>query len=568
MKKRTQKLLALLLVAVMSASVIGCGQTGTKESTEDQISTTESAVVEESPVNEGFYPIVDEKVTITVAGPDNSTPDWNATDFVKFVEEKMNVKMACATEIGTAWQQKFALKLAGDTLPDLVLSANHYITDINSLAEEGYFLKLDEYLDYAPNMKAFLEAHPDYKEMCTAPDGHIYGLVQYNESPLGDLTHAYIRTDWLKAVGMEVPNTVDELYEVLKAFKEKDPNGNGQADDIPMSDHSSFTMIWATLMTAFGMPSTRANTDLNYGLMFDKDGKMVVSQTTENYKAFLTYMNKLYSEGLYSGFNESLTAQRENTKAGNVGVFSDWSPVQATGLTKDVCNPNFASIVGLSSEWNPEGYMPTASAVGNVCHVLASAKTEHPEVVVRLIDFLFTEEGIVIGAHGTEKSRTSTALKEDPNYIDYDPIVPAGEEANYKDKTAYLNQKARPNAAINIVKHAQGRVKYLASLTSPEQITDEMKVNWGTNAFWAQRAVTRELKPIITNIVYTTEETEERSIIVTDIQNYLVMTRAQFINGELSIEKDWDTYINTLKQMKIDRLLEIETVAYERTFGK
>lgn len=585
MKKRTQRLLSLLLVVAMSASVIGCGQTGKQEASKSQETTpgtsevkesssaaeSSTVVEEESPVNEGFYPIVDEKVTITVGGPDNSTPDWNATDFVKLVEEEMNVKMACATVVGGSWQERFKLMLADETLPDLVFSANHYITDINLLAEEGFFLALDEYLEYAPNLKAFLEAHPDYEAAVTAPDGHIYGLVQYTESPYGDLSHAYIRTDWLERVGMEVPNTVDELYDVLKAFKEKDADGDGDPNnEIPMSDHNSFTMIWATLMTAFGMPSVRANTDLNYGLMFDADGNLVVSQTTENYKEFLTFMNKLYNEGLYDneGFKNAVTVQREKTKAGNVGVFSDWSPVQATGLTKDVCNPNFSSINGLSSELNPDGYMATISPVGNVCHVLANADTDHPEVVVKLIDFLFTEEGKLIGAYGTEKSRTVTPLKEDSSYIDYDSKVPEGQEANYANKTEYLNKKARPNAAINIIKAAQGRVYYLQTLTSPDQITDDMRINYGTNAFWAERAMTRELVPIISNIIYTAEETEERSILVTDVQNYLVMTRAQFITGELSVEKDWDNYIKTLEQMGINDLLEIETVAYERTFGK
>ena len=570
MKKRTQKLLSLLLVAVMSASIIGCGQTDNQKSTGSQDTTTQSTqVVEESPINEGFFPIVDEKVTITVGGPDNTTPDWNATDFVKYVEKEMNVKMACSNTVGGSWQEKFKLMLAGESLPDLVLSANQQINDINLLAEEGFFLKLDEYLDYAPNLKAFLEAHPDYKQKCTASDGHIYGLVQYNMSPLTGMCHTFIRKDWLKAVGMDVPNTIDELYEVLKAFKEKDPNGNGQADEIPMIDHNSHTMLQATLMTAFGMPSNRTNNDLNYGLMIEKDGKLVVSQTTENYKAFLTFMNKLYNEGLYDkeGFKNPVASMREKVKGGNVGLFTDWQPSSSTGLPKED-NVNYASINGLSSEWNPEGYIAGGSQVGNVCHVLANANTEHPEVVVRLIDFLFTEEGALIAAYGTEKSRISTPIEQDPNTLTYTTIIPEGEEANYASANDYLNKKARPNAAINVLNVAPGEVNYMLSLTSPDQITDQMRIDWNANAYWVERLLTREIKPIITNILYTTEELEERSVIVTDITNYLVMTRSQFITGELSVEKDWDTYINTLKQMKIDKLLDIETTAYNRTFGK
>jgi hypothetical protein len=112
-----------------------------------------------------------------------------------------------------------------------------------------------------------------------------------------------INTEWLKNVGMDIPNNIDEFYAVLKAFKEKDANGNGDPnDEIPYS----FVKInnangvgdrnllrW---MNAFGMVNDGSNAAEHY-IMAEK-GKILFAPTDDRFLAMLQFLNKIYNEGL------------------------------------------------------------------------------------------------------------------------------------------------------------------------------------------------------------------------------------------------------------------------------
>ena len=65
-------------------------------------------------------------------------------------------------------------------------------------------------------------------------------------------------------------------------------------------------------------------------------------------------------------------------------------------------------------------------------------------------------------------------------------------------------------------------------------------------------------------VSYTSEEIEQRNAVHKDITTYLEQAKAQFITGELDVEKDWDTYVSTVEQMNLEQLMEIEQAAYDR----
>ena len=106
------------------------------------------------------------------------------------------------------------------------------------LGAQGYILPLNEYLDNSSvGYAAAFEKLPGLRDYITTPDGNIYSLpnvdgslhVQYNMK-------LWINTTWLENLGLEMPTTTEEFYDVLKAFKEQDANGNGDPDDeIPLS---------------------------------------------------------------------------------------------------------------------------------------------------------------------------------------------------------------------------------------------------------------------------------------------------------------------------------------------
>lgn len=130
--------------------------------------------------------------------------------------------------------------------------------------------------------------------MCTSSDGNIYALAGW----WGDINdyvpdYLYIRQDWLDNLGLEMPETVDELYDVLVAFKEQDANGNGNPDDeIPMATKNGIKQLYY-LMTGFGY-------DTNSLWYTDDNGEVHYAAVEDQYKDMLAFLNKCYSEGLIS----------------------------------------------------------------------------------------------------------------------------------------------------------------------------------------------------------------------------------------------------------------------------
>ncbi|WP_178075896.1 hypothetical protein [Paenibacillus oralis] len=144
---------------------------------------------------------------------------------------------------------------------------------------------MNDYLDHAPNLKKLLDDHPEWRKMASTDNGDLIGFPFIRE----DVTQQVflgpaIRKDWLDKLNLSVPTTIDEWYTVLKAFKEQDPNENGEADEIPILIPAG-ELAFAG---AFGTPNDfyRENDTVKYGPI------------EPGFKEYLATMNQWYNEGL------------------------------------------------------------------------------------------------------------------------------------------------------------------------------------------------------------------------------------------------------------------------------
>ena len=178
--------------------------------------------------------------------------------------------------------------LASGTLPDIIFG-DIVFSDSDIVNNLSYFRPLDDYIDqYMPNLKAALEETPEMKKMSTFPDGKIYSLPARLPSRPKASIQPIINKAWLDQLGLDVPDNTDELYNVFKAFKEGDPNGNGKADEIPVSGSGNISI---DLLNPFGI------TDINGNSMMVIDNEPVFYPVTENYKEAIKWAHKLYAEG-------------------------------------------------------------------------------------------------------------------------------------------------------------------------------------------------------------------------------------------------------------------------------
>ncbi len=573
-KKMSKRVLALLLVSIMAFSAIGCAKKetgdsqqtvtpGTKEQVdqkgeENKENETETSETGDPNVNKTGYPIVKEPITITVAGLNGNTPDWNDTDMVKEIEKRFGIKLECTSYESDAWETQLALMMSSGEMPDLLIGVNQSIDKMNEYGKDGFFLPINEYLEYAPALAQYFEAYPMYKATLTDMDGNIYGLSKINLNDLARVTRTWINREWLARVGKEQPASVDELYDVLKAFKEQDANGNGDPnDEIPLSGASPDSLL--AILSGFGIFTG----NMDYALQTDSSGKVFLGQATENYKAFLKYMNKLYAEGLYDkdALIQTLDEFRAKVKEGRLGMFVDAAPFVAAGQPVSY-DQNYYWVGGLTSEYNETPTVPYTSSVGSQIKIAVNADTKYPEAVVRLIDYFYTEDGVKTGSRGFEG--VSWDLK-DVDFLEGVQILTLRTPEGYASAEEYRYKKAIINEGFNVV----GGVKDMdmgVIMSADEALLNNPKLleNYGWSVLVEQGRRGKAMVDVFPTLVYSPEEANSKTSLQTDVTLYIQQARAQFITGEIDIDSGWDNYLNTLKQMQLEELLGIEQNAYDR----
>ena len=228
---------------------------------------------------------------------------WDTNSFFSRMQEKTGISFQFRqyTEADAWARRKLELK-KGTDLPDVLFKAELNSSEVRDLYQAGQIIDLSPYLEtYAPDLWKMLEEHPEWKKAITMEDGAIPALPAINTLQNNDAM--WINTAWLKKLKLEMPKTADELTEVLRAFKNDDPNGNYQKDEIPLG----FIGMWELrfLGHAFGI------IDNDY-YVTEKDGKVTSSLTSDENRAFLTWLHQLWEEGLldHTGFSTTDDARQ------------------------------------------------------------------------------------------------------------------------------------------------------------------------------------------------------------------------------------------------------------------
>jgi len=249
-------------------------------------------------------------------------------------EEATGIKIKWTVLDGTTATDKLPALLASEDQPDLYLNVLDQATIASNqslfynLAEEGLLET------YAPNVLDVYEPL-DYLSRLTWPDGSIYSLATtelMNAQEDWGFSNLIIRKDWLEQLGLKVPTTADELYDVLVAFKENDMNGNGDTtDEIPLSFAANYWQgdLWLH-SNAFGLHGQTWQPFMHYKMLNQETGEVIPSCTTDQFRMFLEFYHKLYAEGLVDIEGFSQTGEQYEAKLANnqVGVYSKhtWDP--------------------------------------------------------------------------------------------------------------------------------------------------------------------------------------------------------------------------------------------------
>jgi putative aldouronate transport system substrate-binding protein len=515
--------------------------------------------------NETGYPISDEVITVTLSAPTGGKTDWSEFALFAEMEKRLGIRLECTVFSHEVWATQFTLMLASDELPDIIIDNGLSLAEVSDLGSQGYFMALNDLIEqYAPNIAAMMEKYPDLKMYSTSADGNMYTIVGLGESTLGTVNRCWINRRWLENLGLAYPTSVEELKEVLVAFRDKDANGNGDPnDEIPMSNFNNH--MQKLMVNNFGISSTNG-----IYLLEEVDGKVVLGETTDNYKAYLKYMKNLWDENLLDHDNFIQTNEEFHSKASQelVGTFFDWAPFVAAGKALDY-DQNFYWLGALRSEFSTNRVVYQNSHVIAQPYFLINANTQYAKEIIRMIDYFFSEEGQLAGKYGYEGMNYDMVYLDIPGLEEYG-VLKIRQPEGYSSTEDYRNNAVTPGEIFSPYLPAAGTYHAMAMVANAEQL-EALLPMYGWGILVARDCLSNpEIDKVAAfpTLLYTEDESAERTSLYTDISLYIESMHAQFITGVTDIDAGWDTFIDTLNSMQLPRLLEIEQAAYDRLVGK
>jgi putative aldouronate transport system substrate-binding protein len=517
----------------------------------------------------GSYPLVKQKENLTVMVYDSgSTFNGDTNWFTKFYEDKTNVHVNWIPVALQQFKERVNLALASAEAIDVIISgenntANFTNTEYMKLAEQKVILPVQSHLESdTVHYKQRIAEQPGWKEMITLPDGNIYCLPSLN-----DCFHChyygkmYVNLEFLKNVKMQIPTTTEEFRQMLLAFKNQDANGNGNPnDEIPlMGATDNFgSRVDTYLISAF------VYNDGEDRLYLDK-GKIVASFMRGEFQEGLRYLNQLFREGLIA--KDSFTASRNvraqlnsakyesvvgvipNMHNGNLGTREAGQPVRWI---------DYESIAPLKgprglqiARYDPYNGFTTAG--------LIPATSKNPALVMRWLDWFMTDEGTTMVGYGEKgvawddadkgatgpdgspaKIKTLSLPVNHPNYgnLTWGFKFPNYRSDPYRMSTQYAPDMRAPDGS--------GRERY------HEVNVRQMYVPYGQAA-----------ADVVPPLYYSADHVFEMTTMVTNINTYVNESIAKFVVGDMNVDRDWAAFQNNLKNLGIDRYLQIKQAAYD-----
>lgn len=546
-----KKVLAMMLTLSLAAgSLAGCGsseQTNVSdtsgESTEAESGETKSgddgSKTADSNFNETGYPIVNEKVTLSM-WCQSSAIDPNEMPFFQMMEELTNVHIEWTTLPSDSVEERLNLMWSGGDYPDAVTNNAVFADRSQNLMEEGVIIPLNDLIDqYMPNFK---ERAGEYIPNITYPDGNIYYFPKIEEAfSMNSAQAAFINTEWLKTVGKDMPTTTDEFADVLRAFKEQDANGNGDPnDEIPFSALNwGYASMINMFCGAFGHP---------YGLQIDKDGKTVVDPRCEDgTKEAIKWLRGLYGEGLIDMeiFTQDGDAFQAKCKEDPtlVGCSTGWRAGHSYGDA--VAEAQYKTLLPLEGPDGNRGILGRGENINITPAMMVTSACEHPEVLARWVDTLYSED---ISIQCNKGPLGYTLIKNDDGSYDAN-ILPEG----YETRGEYLDK----NHLLHIPQYF---IESEYNMVIDETNYGSNDKRWQCEDYDKDGAVVKAFPTVLT----TSEEAESIEAIRPDMDKYTEDQICRWISGQGDVDADWDGYVQKLQELGFEDYVNIYQQIYDR----
>lgn len=597
--KSARTLSAILASLLLLASCGGNGDAGSGSSQEPGSTPSASESSTESESNSTEM----KPVTIRIMGPANSQAYWDWNDresfpsYVKWQEElakrnlTLNYEIVSSEQYGTVVQTRMA---AASDLPDLInLTPLDDVTALNLGASgqlQDWIAAMDAYSRPDPleptnrngdptlSLKDKFSMKANFaKKLVTAPDGKMYwcpDVVPAGMTTLPDgsqvenleVIGAAIRSDWLAKVNKEMPTTVDEFLDVLRAFQAQDVNGNGQKDERYCFDAYSYG-FFTGIAQWFGLTPGLTGIDPNT----DSATSAWYSEGVRPYFELLSTMVKedLFDTSMLGATDEMFNSRIAENKVAGMRSYTD--ATWFNQLVEGVEEAEYTVIAPIKAVEGITPYLLTDAA--NLCYnKMGITKAATPEVVegiIRLYDFSFTESASTYSGSGIEG--TDYIIESDPNN---EGRVRLTQTEDFKAMTPADRYEARRGGCATFSNIGIARIDGGdPSIVIKGMSAEERLANLGTDK--QRRALENRwsmitYRPYVvspfsssTYAVATEEEQEILTAYTTALQSYSDELCMNLILGNVSLDQ-LDAEIEKLNELGLDKVVKVNNDRYER----
>lgn len=497
------------------------------------------------------YPLTDDPVTLTYF----TSPLSNLSDYLESyndhmllgeIEEKTGIHLQFYEVSGTAASDQFNLVVASGDLCDYMPVNRYYSGGLGKAYEEEIIIDLMPYLDeWAPDYQSVISAAGNtFKDLMT-DDGQLLHFCTINTiyMPISGLS---IRQDWLDELGLDVPRTTDDLYEVLKAFYSE-----YQCKSTFMIDSDGLLKEVYGAFGAEAMPlqlGMFASEGAEIGA-YQIDGTVYSGLQSDGYREYLAYLAKLYQENLisqdfFSNSSGMMVDTNAEKAAGDFGIWwanaDDYSVIEGLSEDPDINIQGIAPIV--KTEGDEYHFGERHSYLGmEDCSVTTAC--ENPEFAAAFINWFYTDEGYIVGSFGTEGLSFEYNDAGEPELTDIVLNNPDG---------------IGTNIASNLYTFGFVPVYLKTERLYGGYLQKELDAMY----LWRDTVLADYDLP---SVSLTNAESVEYASLATDIYTTAVETVLQFIVGDKALnDENWAAFQSTLSSMGLDRCVAIYQAAMDR----
>lgn len=540
MKKRISAvIISLLLFTAMTAGCKSNGSQGpTTSTTASAMTTTRSGTTVSGSTTQETTKKQLTEVSVTVFRPRDIAQNYNDSLYTTYIKDKFNMNIITENTPSSTYQEKLNLLFATGEYPDAMDFVN--TTIINRLAKDGFMIALNDYEDRLTNyLNAFTPEEWDaqVKRISNASGKWFAIEIKTAESSSGSNIWMYRMKEFENA-GLPLPKTTEDIYNVMKRFKEINPNAT-----IP-----NRWGVWNAL-EGFNM-AFRVQSDI----WFDPDAdEIVYGPVTEKYRDLMIFMERLYNEGILSKEFATMTSAQRNAELSKGNVYVNF---QFPGAVK-VLNGLLES-GGKDPDWGWEKDHLLLTAYPDKEPMQQRYKMTldygtgltdklKGDALDRFLDYLnwcASDEGQIFCEFGV-LGVTYEMRDGKPEYI--------GDAVDKTNPEAYLgNIQSFGPFGYYIIQNEDNVRKHYPEYTETNQyLTGEYYLTFIPLPFR-----------------YTIDEESTIADITTIINDVMAEYQLQFIMGvkRAASETDWSEYLGKLRQAGLEDYVRIKKAAYERVY--